>query len=367
MQTISDQTSQGGKSSQYNSPDYDIRLEQKGCYMDESKLSITDMSRDLCRILLEKEQNIPRDTLFRDDLFKETCVSIRRRNEAMIVRDITPLICPSAQVLRIYGAQHLSILYESVDEIWSSMIGYEGTLPKPDSSVGFGRSAFTDEQLKKLKPFVGEPGFKVVTYFMATTQMYFPFLTCEVKCGAAALDFADRQNAQSMSICLRAVVVLFMYVKREKELDRQILAFSISHDHRSVRFYGHYPVIEGDKINFYRHPIRDFSFVEQDGRDKWTTHKFVKNVYDYHSLRLHKLICSGIDDLPADINFDLSQSASFSQSTSRSLQQSNAESILGEDVEHLSFLGSQEATPTTSFTQPGEPASKKPRNRRAGG
>ena len=117
MQTISDQTSQEGKSSQYNSPNYEIRLEQKGCYMDESKLSITDMSRDLCRILLEKKQNIPQDTLFRDDLFKETCVSIRRKNKALIVRNITPLICPSAQVLRIYGAEHLSILYESVDEI----------------------------------------------------------------------------------------------------------------------------------------------------------------------------------------------------------------------------------------------------------
>jgi hypothetical protein len=32
---------------------------------------------------------------------------------------------------------------------------------------------------------------------MATWRMYFPFFTCEVKCGAAALDIADRQNAHS--------------------------------------------------------------------------------------------------------------------------------------------------------------------------
>ena len=37
-----------------------------------------------------------------------------------------------------------------------------------------------------------------------------------------------------------------------------------------------------------------------------------------------------IDDLPADINFDLSQSASFSQPTPQSSQQLNAESISGE-------------------------------------
>ena len=356
LQTSSDQSSQGGKSSQYNTADYETRLERKGSYMRKSPLGITNISRDLCRTLLEEQQTTPQDTLFRDDLFDETCESVQGRNEAMIVRDITPLICPSAQVLRILGAKHLNLLYESVNEAWSNMIQYEGTLPQPDYSVGFGRSAFTEEQLDKLKPFVGEPGFKVITYFMATTRIYFPFLTCEVKCGAAALDFADRQNAQSMSVALRALVVLFRYVKREKELHREILAFSVSHDHTAVRIYGHYPVIEGDKTTFYRHPIRRFDFT--DGEEKWTAYKFTKNVYDTWVPILHKKICSGIDDLPAGINFDLSQSASFSQSTPQSSQQSNAES---------SFLASQEVTPTTSFNQVTEPAFKKPRNKRAGG
>ena len=330
LQTSSDQSSQGGKSSQYNTADYETRLERKGSYMRKSPLGITNTSRDLCRTLLEKQQTTPQDTLFRDDLFDETCESVRGRNEAMIVRDITPLICPSAQVLRIFGAIYLNLLCESVNEAWSNMIQYEGTLPQPDYSVGFGRSAFTEEQLDKLKPFVGEPGFKVITYFMATTRIYFPFFTCEVKCGAAALDFADRQNAQSMSVALRALIVLFRSVKREKELDREILAFSVSHDHRSVRIYGHYPVIEGDKTTFYRHLIRAFDFT--DGEEKWTAYKFTKNVYDTWMPELHKKICSAIDDLPAGINFDLSQSASFSESTPQSLQQSNAESVLGEDL-----------------------------------
>ena len=305
----SDQLPRETKSSEYHNVDYEIRLEQKGSYMRKSAVGVIDTSRDLCQILLEEEQEVPQDTLFRDDLFNETCESVQGRNEAMIVRDITPLICPSAQILRIYGAKHLNHLFESINESWSSMAEFEGTLSQPDYSVGFGRSAFTQEQLNKLKPFVGESGHKLITYFMATTRMYFPFLTCEVKCGAAALDVADRQNAQNMSLVMRAFVVLFQWVKREKELDRQILAFSISHDHRSVRIYGHYPVIEGDKASFYRHPIRDFSFIEQNGKEKWTAYKFVKNVYDHHSLKIHKLICSGIDDLPTDISFDLFESA----------------------------------------------------------
>ena len=177
---------------------------------------------------------------------------------------------------------------------------------------------------------MGEPGFKVITYLMATTRMYFPFLACEVKCGAAALDFADRQNAQSMSVALRALVVLFGSVKREKELDRDILVFSILHDHRSVMIYDHYLMIEGDKATFYRHAIREFYFI--DGEEKWAAYKFITNVYDHYSLKLHEMICSAIDDLSPDIKLDLSQSASFSQPTPQGSQQSNAESILSEDT-----------------------------------
>ena len=367
LQAASDQLPREAKSVQYNNPEYEIRLDLKGSYMRKSTLGITDTSKDLCRILLANEQTVPPISLFRDDIFDDTCASVQGRNEAMVVRDISPLICPSAQVLRILGAQHLINLCESVNEGWNSAEEFEGARPQPDYSVGFGRSAFTQEQLNKLKPFVGEPGTKLLTHFMATTRMYFPFLTCEVKCGATALDIADRQNAHSMTIAIRALVGLFRLVKREKELDREILTFSISHDHRSVRIYGHYAIIEGDKTTFYRHPIHTFDFTALDGKERWTAHKFVKNIYDYHSPRIHTKICSGIDDLPSVINFDLSRSTSFSQSTPQSSQRSNAESTLGENDRQPDFLRSQEMTPTASFTQTAERASKKPRNKRAAG
>jgi hypothetical protein len=48
--------------------------------------------------------------------------------------------------------------------------------------------------------------------------MYFLFLTCKVKCGAAALDVADRQNSYSMTLAVRGVVELFRLVKHKKEL-----------------------------------------------------------------------------------------------------------------------------------------------------
>ena len=349
LQTPSDQLPREVKSAQYKDAEYEDQLEKKGSYLRKSDMGITDDSRNLCEKLLQFEQDVPQDSLFRDDLFEQTCQNIRTRNEAMVIRDIGLLIVPSAQTLAIYGATHLNHLYESVNEGWNSAITFLGTRPQPDYSVGFRRSAFTEEQLEKLEPFVGEIGSKLQSYFMTTTRMYFPFLTCEVKCGASALDVADRQNAHSMTIAVRALVELFRSVKREKELDREVIAFSISHDDRYVRIYGHYPVIEGDKTTFYRYAIHDFTFTALEGKEKWTAYKFVKNVYDHHSKRLHKIICSGIDDLPANINFDLSQSGSFSLGTPQSLQTS----IL------------DEVTPTTSLIQAPEPAFKKPRNKRA--
>lgn len=368
LQTPSDQLPREVKSAQYRNPDYAIALESKGSYMREvDDDNIPNNVKDLCQALLETEGTVPQDSLFRYDLFKKTCRDIQDRNEAIVIRDIGLLIVPSAQTLAKYGATHLNHLYESVNEGWNSAIPFYGTRPQPDYSVGFNRSAFTEQQLKRLEPFVGEIGSKLTTFFMATTRMFFPFLTCEVKCGAAALDVADRQNAHSMTVAVKGIVELFKAVKREKELHQEILAFSISHDHRSVRIYGHYAVIEEDETTFYRHPIHEFSFTALDGKEKWTSYKFTKNVYDMWMPIQHKRICSAIDELPSDLDFDLSQSASFSQSGPQSSQQSNAESLgmLEEPDSQSSIAGLQEVTPTTSFTQTTERASKKPRNQGA--
>lgn len=110
--------------------------------------------------------------------------------------------------------------------------------------MGFRRNAFTDSQLSKLSPFIGDFLAGDQSFFMGTYTMYLPFLTCEVKCGAA-LDVADRQNAHSMTLAVRGVVELLRLVGRQDEVYRQILAFSFSHDYESVRIFGHYPEIQG--------------------------------------------------------------------------------------------------------------------------
>ena len=164
---------------------------QANSYMQEDEIGISDHSDRLCQMLLEKRQLIPADTIFRDDAtFKATCNRLEGKNEARIFKDLTPLLVPFAEKLAILGARHLDIVVESVNEGWNNCIPVTKPRPQPDYALGFGRSAFSEDQLRKLQPFVGTPSD--LSYFMATYYMYFPFLTCEVKCGTTGLDIADR-------------------------------------------------------------------------------------------------------------------------------------------------------------------------------
>ncbi|PMD15913.1 hypothetical protein NA56DRAFT_681804 [Hyaloscypha hepaticicola] len=272
----SDERPREAKSTPYARPSYETVLATKKSFMDKSDEGIQKANSDLCQTLLSSKQAYPRDSLFRDDLFDTTCKKTRNRNEAMVVRDILPLIVPSAQNLATYSTYHLNHLIESVNEGWNSARPFYGPRPQPDYSLGFGRSAFTDDQLEKLKPFISEIPDNFTSLFIATWQMYFPFLTCEIKCGNLALDIADRQNAHSMTLAVRGIVELFRIVKREKELHLQILAFSVSHDYRTVRIYGHYPLIDGDKTEFYRYPIHDISFAL--GKEKWAILTYLERI-----------------------------------------------------------------------------------------
>jgi hypothetical protein len=150
-------------------------------------------------------------------------------------------------------------------------------------------------------------------------------------------------------------------VKREQELHREILAFSISHDHRTVRIYGHYPIIKGDETTFYRHPIHTFDFTALDGREKWTAYKFTKNVYDMWMPTHLKRICSVIDELPPDIDFEVSQEPELGES---GLSQGLESHHLSDQSSQSSHFPSRDITPDTSLSQNIERrAFKKPKKR----
>lgn len=322
--TPSDQRPREEKSASYQDPLYEKELETKGVFMQKSELGITKDSKNWYLKLLETSQPAPTDTLFDDTLFEAACEMLRNRNEAKVILDITRLLVPSAESVALRGGQeHLKLLIESVNEGWNNSKPITKTRPQPDYSVGLDYKAFSDEQKDKLTPFIGKWPNRTPSLFMATYYMFFPFLACEVKCGAAALDVADRQNAHSMAIAARAIVELFRQVEREAELHRQILSFSISHNDRYVRIYGYYPVINGKNVKYYRHQIHSFDFTTLDGKDKWATFQFTKNVYEsWVPLHLER-IRSAIDLLPSNLDFDvdsLSEGLAVEGSTTASSQ-----------------------------------------------
>lgn len=134
--------------------------------------------------------------------------------------------------------------------------------------------------------------------------MYFPFLTCKVKCSNTSLEIADRQNSYSNIFALRNFVELFRLAKRENEIYKEVMTFLVSHNHLIVRLYGYYPVIARPKTRIYRHLIDTFNFTVRDGKDKLNLYKFAVAVYEY-LLTLHKSICLVIDEFP-DFNLKTS-------------------------------------------------------------
>ena len=206
-QTPSDQKPREQKSALYRDQRYETLLKVKGSYMTKAPapLGIDSASQALCRSLLKTTQPVPGDTLFRDDLFETTCQKIYNQNEARIIQDISRLIVSSAESLATFGAKHLDILIESVNAGWNSSILFIGIRPQPDYSVGFKQDAFTEDQLAKLSPFIGDP-CEDQSYFMATHYMCFPFLTCEVKGSTTGLVIADWQNVHSMTLAVHKVL-----------------------------------------------------------------------------------------------------------------------------------------------------------------
>lgn len=182
--------------------------------------------------------------------------------------------------------------------------------------------------------------------------MFFPFLTLEVKCGNEALNIADRQNAHGAAVAANAVVELYRLVSRQDELHQKILTFSVSHDHQAVRIYGHYVLINGKDTSFYRHLIRHFSIIDQDGNDKWTAYKFTLSVYhDFRGIHLER-ITSAADQLPDPEVFVVQPL----------LQQSNLHPFEQDDSQVTTSYSQQtESGPPSSQTN--EPVFKKPKGK----
>ncbi|KAJ5100896.1 hypothetical protein N7456_006948 [Penicillium angulare] len=251
---------------------------------------------ELCERLLHQPIATPQGALFDNDyidrfhyatdsITRQTPLRdrfhypLRNRSEARFLVDLHPLIMSSAENQFIRGTQGLRDVIDGYNDPWLKTEPIYGPKPQPDHARGLKWSVFTESQRRRLgiRPDEKSP-------YTAREDMYFPYLTAEIKCGNQALELADRQNMHSMCIALRAVVSLCQAAGCTEEVHRRILGFSISHELDGFRIYGYYPELEEDKVLFYRWPIAQPNVWTPE--DRWTCYRFVENV-DREFLRIH--------------------------------------------------------------------------------
>ena len=344
-----------------------IELKEFGSFLNDHEEGITTESRTLCQKLLNSAQNLPEDTLFSDELFPRVCEMVKGKKEATVVSYILPQLVPSPKIRALRGASHLKILNETIDESWINAKRCCNRRPQPDYGIGIDREAFSPEQIQKLQPFIGTQ-LDEESQFTATYDTCFPFLTTEVKCGAAALDVADLQNAVSQTIALRGLVTLFRLVHREQELHRKVLGFSISHDNEAVRIYGHYPFINGNSTTYHRCRISIFDISPTiEGDKRWKTRIFVQNIQDLWAGEHFKMICSAVDalQLEAESSQQSALSSQLEHSTQNPARSGLSQQLEGSEIAEGLQTGDTPITPDASTHTEGRKKNKTGGTRRA--
>ncbi|KAL9125007.1 MAG: hypothetical protein Q9217_005730, partial [Psora testacea] len=281
-------------------------LEPAGIILDQQigEAAIGHDARELCQTLLKATYEIPKNSLFEGNLFWEVINGVRNEGEGRVVRDLQPNVVPSAEILSFRGLSKVNYLKETVKIPWNNAVSFAGPIPCPDFTVGLLPSAFTEPEIDKLHNRHNTSD----TPSRFTGNLYFPLFTCEAKCGANGLNESDRQNARSAATAINAILQLYQQGERTRRepgaasrmnsLHREILFFSISHDHTFVKIFGHYPLIKEDKTYFYRHLIESFDLTARHGENRWTAYNFVRKLYDHFAPIHLKRIQDAIPYLP---------------------------------------------------------------------
>lgn len=256
----------------------------------QNRASITDDCQQVCGRLLKAEYTLPEGPSFDAERFIRVLEGAQFRNEARIVRDITPIVVPSAELLHIDGHASLANICEAMNAEWTQCDTLCGPRPKPDFVAGISGLAFTDEEKEKLRLIHTSSCPNLFP-----ENMYFPFLICEVKGSDRPVREAERQAMHTASIAIRAVIQLYRKISAAIEVHRKILAFSIAHDNSTVKIFGHFATIEDEKTTFFRHRLYAADFAadlapDELGRAYKITRAIYENFFPQHLARIKTAI-----------------------------------------------------------------------------
>ena len=86
----------------------------------------------------------------------------------------------------------------------------------------------------------------------------------------------------SASIATRAVIQLYRKISSSQELDRKMLAISVSHNNTTVKIHGHFARIDGETLKFFRHRIYAADFAAEFASENWAkAYKITRGVYEH--------------------------------------------------------------------------------------
>ncbi len=297
------QSRKEGSVPQPYSKSYEKWISVNGLEMDDFKGEelVSSSSKVTCKDLQNITREVISPTVYTDTEVLEVIKLCRNRNEATVNRDVTPLILPPIKLLYLKDKDKENQFQHFTDEVntqWHESWVLAGPRPKPDLAVGFFSSAFTIAENAKLTNYTS---FENLT--RSTDDLCFPFLMCEVKCGNEGLDYADRQNMHSCSVAVKALLRLehkadqYRDDKKFESLLGKVLVYSISHDQKLARVYGHYALVEGEKWTYYRYHIANYDILYKE-RDLLAIHNFARNVVTMYGPKLLKQIQDAIAVLP---------------------------------------------------------------------
>lgn len=297
-QSYSQSRKQGEVPEQYTAA-YEQQILTKG--LDMSRLKgqelVSEASKKICIDLQQVSHKMIGPISFPNEAIGKVIDFCQNRNEAIVSRDVTPIIIPPIKYLVFGGDSSLEHVIDEVNADWHGQCVIEGPRPRPDLAIGLFASAFTEEEIKKLKNYSS-----VDNWAQMTAHMFFPFLMCEIKCGNQGLDIADRQNMHSCSVAVRALLRIEQEADRYRsppkmnDLVWEVVVFSISHDHEDARLYGHYAVVDGQKWTYYRYRIRKFDLTDNDSL--LAIHNFVRNILNSYMPGLVRRLKDALSALP---------------------------------------------------------------------
>jgi hypothetical protein len=189
--------------------------------------------------------------------------------------EISRRLVPSAELLWVCGVQELEHITEEISVEWTKCKTL-GAPSLPDLAIGIARSAFTEEEMAKLKTTLrlnDQRRSRIICIFRFCCAK--PSVVIK---GSIEVIAKTCTAAASLSMPSSSSSGLFDG-NEASELSGQVLVFSISHDNERVKLYGHFAIIDEEKATFYRYPIASFvlNFEENQGRKR--THDFVREIY----------------------------------------------------------------------------------------